>query len=187
MLSAIVPLQTTGNQAVYVAPEQVKIPEGTNFLDPSGNFVLSPIVLEPSDTAIVTTGGPFVSYPYKISVSFRVNECAGYFNYTYPFEPQINDDCPAPQNEPGIDAVTDVCYDYVRYLPLCYDPAVQNATNLRNNFQQNCIDYIDDHFNYGACMANHENDVKFQSADLARFPRPQSRTLGTTRRFDKTF
>jgi len=155
------PLQTTGNQAVNVVPEQVKIPEGTNFLDPSDSFVLSPIVLQPSDTAIVTTGAAFVSYPYKISVSFRVNECAGYFNYNYPFDPQINNDCPSPQNEPGVNAITDVCYTYVKNLPTCYDPAVRDTANLRNNFQQNCVNYIDDHFNYGACVANHENDANF--------------------------
>ncbi len=155
------PIQTTGNQAVNVTPEQVKIPEGTNFLDPSDNFVLSPIILSPEDTAIVTTGAPFVSYPYKISYSFRVNECAGYLNYTYPFNPQINDICPLPKNETGIDAVTDVCYNYVRYLPDCYDPAVQDKNNLKNNFQQNCVNYIDEHFNYAACVANHENDANF--------------------------
>jgi hypothetical protein len=155
------PLQTTGNQAVYVAPEKVTIPFGTNFLNPSGNFVTGPIILQPGDTAIVTTGGPFVSYPFEISTSFRVNKCAGYLNYTYPFEPQINDDCPSPQSETGIDAITDVCYDYVRELPTCYDPAVQDKTNLKDNFQQNCIDYIDTHFNYAACVVNHENDTDF--------------------------
>ncbi len=158
------PIQTTGNQAVNVSPEKVTIPLGTNFLNPSGVFVTSPIILQPGDTAIVTTGGPFVSYPFKISESFRLNECSGYLNYTYPFEPQINDDCPSPQNESGIGAITDVCYNYVRYLQRCYDPAVQDAKNLRNNFQQNCIDYIDQHFSYSACVANHENDTNFNES-----------------------
>lgn len=155
------PIQTTGNQAVNVAPEQVTIPNGTNFLDPSGDFVVSPIVLAPGDNAIVTTGGPFISYSFKISESFRVNECAGYLNYTYPFYPQINDDCPLPKDETGINSITNVCYDYVRDIPTCYDPAVQDKTNLKDNFQQNCIDYIDAHFNYAACVANHENDASF--------------------------
>lgn len=158
------PLQTTGNQAVTdVVPERITIPQGTNFLDPSGSFALGPIILKPGDTAIVTTGGPFPAYPFKITASFRANKCAGYLNYTYPFDPELDNSCPAPANEPGINGITDVCYNYVRYLPLCYDPAVQNATNLRNNFQQNCINYIDTHFNYAACVAVHGDDANFNS------------------------
>jgi hypothetical protein len=155
------PIQTTGNQAVNVVPQKVTIPLGTNFLDPSGVFTLSPVILEPGDTAIVTTGGPFVSYPFKISVSFRENICTGYLNYTYPFDPSMPNNCPAPKNEVGINSITDVCYNYVEDLPTCYDPAVQDKNNLKNNFQQNCIDYIDNHFNYPACVANHEGDSNF--------------------------
>jgi hypothetical protein len=155
------PIQTTGNQAVHVAPEKVTIPLGTNFLDPSGNFAVGPIILAPGDTAIVTTGGPFVAYPFKISTSFRVNECAGYLNYTYPFDPSIDNICPAPQNEPGIDSITDVCYQYVKDIPTCYDPSVQDKANLKDNFQPNCIGYIETHFNYAACVQNHENDADF--------------------------
>jgi len=158
------PLQTTGNQQVSVAPEKVTIPNGTNFLNPSGNFATGPIILKSGDTAIVTTGGPFVSYPFKISESFRANKCSGYLNYTYPFDPQMNNDCPTPQNEPGINDITDVCYQYVRYLSTCYDPAVQDKNNLKDNFQQNCVNYIDNHFNYGACVANHENDSDFNES-----------------------
>ena len=158
------PIQTTGNQAVNITPEKVTIPNGTNFLDPSGNFVTGPIILQPGDTAIVTTGGPFVAYPFKITTSFRANICAGYLNYTYPFDPQLSNDCPLPQNEPGINAVTDVCYNYVRYLSQCYDPQLEDATNLRNNFQQNCVSYIDEHFSYAACVGNHENDANFNES-----------------------
>ncbi len=71
------------------------------------------------------------------------------------------DDCPTPQNEVDVNSVTDVCYNYVRYLPTVLQPALQDAANLRNNFQQNCVNYIDNHFNYPACVANHENDSNF--------------------------
>jgi len=155
------PLQTTGNQAVAVVPEQVIIPLGTNFLNPSGNFTQSPIVLNPGDTAIVTTGGPYVAYPFKISTSFRENICSGYLNYSYPFDPQMPDNCPTARQESGIDSITDVCYNYVRNLPNCYNPQLQDTNNLKNNFQQNCVDYIDNHFSYPACVANHESDSDF--------------------------
>jgi len=155
------PLQTTGNQAVTVSSEKVLIPQGTNFLDPSGNFVKSSIILKPEDTAYVLTGGPFISYPFKITTSFRENICDGYLNNTYPFSPQMSNNCPSPQNEPGIGSITDVCYNYVRYLPTCYDPEVKDKNNLTNNFQQNCINYIDAHFNYAACVANHGDDADF--------------------------
>ena len=155
------PIQTTGNQAVNVTPEKIKIPNGTNFLNPSGNFVSSPIILAAGDTAYVLTGGPFIAYPFKISTSFRENICDGYFNYTYPFSPQMSDNCPSPKDETGIGGVTDVCYNYVRYLSNCYDPSVQDKNNLKNNFQPNCVNYIQNHFNYAACVANHGNDSDF--------------------------
>ena len=155
------PIQTTGNQAVNVSPEKVTIPQGTNFLNPSGNFAVGSIILKPNDTAYVLTGGPFIAYPFKITTSFRENICDGYLNYTYPFSPQMNNNCPAPKSEPGAESITDVCYNYVRYIPTCYDPAIRDKNNLKNNFQQNCIDYIDQHFNYAACVANHGNDANF--------------------------
>ncbi|HUD04111.1 MAG TPA: hypothetical protein VMR73_01300 [Candidatus Paceibacterota bacterium] len=153
--------QTTGNQAVNVAAKAVKIPQGTQFLSPSGNDVIGDIILKPGDSAVLTVGAPFISYPFPIAYSFRENICSGYFNYTYPFNPQISAQCPTAANEPDSASITDVCFNYVRYLPACYNPQVQDVNNFKNTLQQNCQDYITSHMNYPGCVAHHENDTNF--------------------------
>ncbi|MDE1874685.1 MAG: hypothetical protein KGI79_01825 [Patescibacteria group bacterium] len=153
------PVQTSGNNYVYPSAETATIGQGTGFLDPSDIFRTGDIVLKPGDTAIVTTGGPFVSYPYKISTSFRENECDGYLR-NYPFDPQLNQNCPAPTADPSIHTVTQECFDYIQSLNSCEDPYKYDKSNFDLQTTQ-CQDFMAARFSYSSCVAIHGDDPDF--------------------------
>ncbi|HEU0080406.1 MAG TPA: hypothetical protein VFQ72_00055 [Candidatus Paceibacterota bacterium] len=146
------PIQTSQNDYLYPVADSATIGQGTELLDPSGNFTVGPIVLKPGDTAIVTTGRPFTQFPFSITTSFRENICEGYLKY-YPFQPVLNQSCPVPTDDPAIRTVTDECYDYMSSLNRCQDPKRYDKANYDMQTAQ-CRAFMDARLSYPACVAN---------------------------------
>lgn len=153
------PLQNTGNNYFYAPSDSATIGEGTEFLDPSGVFRTGPIILRPGDGAIVTTGRPFSQFPFSISTSFRENICEGYLR-NYPFEPALDQSCPAPTDDPDTRVVTTECYDYLQSLNRCEDPAKYDKANFEMTTSQ-CQSFMTARFSYPMCVARHGNDHGF--------------------------
>ncbi len=161
------PIQTSENSYIYPVADSATIGQGTEFLDPSDVFDLGPIILAPGDNAIVTTGGPFIAYPYKISTSFRENICEGYLR-DYPFEPSLSRQCPYATNDPTINTVTDQCYDYMRSLSACEDPEKYDKDNFDGQTSQ-CQAFMTARLSYGACVAGHKSDANFSMSQWRIF------------------
>jgi hypothetical protein len=155
------PIQNTQNNYFYPTADSATIGQGTEFLDPSGRFQLSPIILAAGDTVIVTTGGPFASYPFSITTSFRENICLGYLE-NYPFTPSVNQYCPYPAQDPDIRSVTDECYDYLQSINRCTNPEKQDKKRF-DNLTTQCRNFITARFNYPSCVARNQGNPGFSS------------------------
>lgn len=155
------PIQYSQNSYVYPSAESAVIGSGTELLDPSGKYIVGPVILRTGDTAIVTTSGPFSNFPLPINTNFRENMCMGYLE-NYPFTPQINKSCPYPTDDPQINTVTDECYDYMRSLNRCQDPQKTDKTDLDGQTSQ-CRAFIAVRLNYPSCVANNRYSADFAS------------------------
>lgn len=155
------PIETSHNSYLYPVADSAVIGQGTQFLDPSGSFVVADIVLGTGDSAIVTTGRPFSQFPFSIYTSFRENKCAGYLE-NYPFTPPMSTSlCPAPNQEEGSGSVTQQCYDYLTYTNRCTNPEKTDKKRFDETLTSQCKAFIRERLNYNGCVAYHRNDADF--------------------------
>ncbi|MBI5134505.1 MAG: hypothetical protein HZA81_03955 [Candidatus Taylorbacteria bacterium] len=155
------PIETSHNSYVYPTTDSAVIGQGTQFLDPSGNFVIGDIVLGAGDNAIITTGQPFSQFPFSIYTSFRENKCAGYLE-NYPFTPPMSTSlCPAAAQEEGTRNVTEQCYDYLLYVNRCSNPEKTDKKRFDETLTSQCKAFIREHLNYPGCVSYHRSDSDF--------------------------
>ncbi|MCH7882835.1 hypothetical protein IIA95_00210 [Patescibacteria group bacterium] len=109
------------------------------------------ILLEPGAKAIIVSGKS------PISVSFRLNQCMGYFNQFKEFIPSLSQSCFNPIKEPGIRAVNDACFDYVRTLPQCRTLLADIPLSVNNQ----CQEFISSNLTYAGCVRNHKDGLGF--------------------------
>jgi len=113
----------------------------------------------PKDIIISTS-----SYVYLIGAksplgeNFRVNECFGCLKNSHNFYPAIFASCPKPKLE-EISWLNPSCQDFILKLKNCQIPNYSN--NLKIATDSNCIDYLNDNFNYAGCYNNHYQDENF--------------------------
>lgn len=160
-----------GNQETF-ASDVVTIPQGSALISSVSN--LQDIVLKPNESAALTTGSIGTSYPYKIT-TFKENECTGYLTqqniYSYSFSPSLEKSCVAPRNEPGSNGLDLTCQNFIAGMQSCHTPKY-NTVDSQGNTCSGCVDgnsglsnacvaYLQTHFSYDSCLANHENDPNF--------------------------
>lgn len=156
---------------------KVTIPKGTKIFVPGGINPQEDIVLAPDDEAIITTGAP-----YGVKTSFRENICSGYIQESedYNYRPSLNNNCPYPQDENGVDSLDDVCYKFVRRLSSCHTPEFKDVVYVDNvpytgyvddagNLSYACKDFIKKHYNYNSCIVNHLSDKDFFESEWRVF------------------
>jgi hypothetical protein len=160
------PVQNATNDYFYPTPDTVTIGYGTEFLDPSGKYAIGDIVLQPGDSAIVTTGGPFAQFPLPITTSFRENACMGYLK-NYPFEPSMSRACPAVASA-DLRALTQECSDYVTSLSSCADPEREDKSRYDEQTSI-CKNFIATRYNYPACVLRNRNQPGFSGKEWRIF------------------
>ncbi|MBX4200406.1 lamin tail domain-containing protein [Candidatus Parcubacteria bacterium] len=132
---------------------------------------LTDIVLQPGESAIVTSGKISNSYPYKI-ISFKENECSGYLETSgnYTFTPSLYPKCVSPNKEVGYENLEANCQDLIDSLSSCREPKL-NEVDIQGNICNSCVNgtpvstecfaFIKAHYSYESCLANHQNDPNF--------------------------
>ncbi len=161
------PVEQSNNSYFYPSPDTATIGQGTEFVDPSGSYVIGPIVLKNSDRAIVTTGGPFTQFSFSIPTSFRENICLGFLK-NYPFEPRLSAACPIITQDKDIRTVTSQCYDYLSTLSRCENPEVSNKERFDEQ-SSHCKAFIRERQNYSSCVARSKNLSNFSSSQWRVF------------------
>lgn len=113
----------------------------------------TPVFLGPGEIAYIITGRS------PLGMSFRLNECTGFYNQYQSFNPGLPSRCPAPRSEPlppPANQYNDGCLDYINSLPSCQ---VIVSTPLGTSHE--CTRYVTTELNYTKCVERHKNDVDF--------------------------
>lgn len=113
----------------------------------------SPVFLAPGETAYIITGRS------PLGMSFRLNECTGFFNQYQTFNPGLPSRCPTPGSEPlppPRNQWSDECLDYINSLPGC-----QVITSPPPTATPECRRYVTNELNYTKCVERHKNDQGF--------------------------
>ena len=142
---------TTSNTrgGVYQIGRASIIPGGSSLLD------TDQVVLEPGGSVYLITGQS------PRGESFRSNKCIGYFNQFRSYTPSVPNSCPQPRDEPGQDALSDACYQFIRSnLSSCTIPF-----SISVKLDDACRSWIDRTASYAGCLANHRTDKDFYSKD----------------------
>jgi hypothetical protein len=133
------------------------LPQGTKVPTVGDINPTAHIILEPGDTAIVSTGDS------PIGVSFEENACTGYLGHLQQFSPTLDNSCPRPVDEfnryfSGNALRDENCYNLMNTTPQCTVP-----DDRKPRLSSYCFDMIDHYLNYNGCVNIHRNDVEFES------------------------
>ena len=167
-----------GDQQVHYASDTGIIPQGAKIVSPTGNSLLSNIILNPGERIIVTTGSPgnLTSFPL---MSFKENECTAYLGENYTFASGVDLSCVRPSNEVGARSLDLACQDFIETLQSCRVPKFdaidsQGHTQDRNGrtctgcvngkvgLSSSCQNFMKQHFSYQGCLVNHMSDSNFE-------------------------
>lgn len=105
-----------------------------------------------SSVYVVTARSP-------IGVSFRTNECTGYFEQFQNFTPRLKLECARPEDEADriLGTYSEECEDFVNSINRC--TVTLNA--IPGNVGSACQNFIQNDLTYNACVNAHKNDPKF--------------------------
>lgn len=160
-----------GGTLRYFPADIAVIPRAARFISPRGSNVFQNVVLQPGETAIITTGLVGSQTPFKI-VSFKENSCSGFLEDLpeYNFTPSLARDCPRPADEPGVSNLDTECRGFIERMASCRTPQF-DTRDSKGDICDNCVDgkalsgscvaFIKNHFNYNSCLAGHANDPNF--------------------------
>ncbi len=113
-----------------------------------------PITLTSNSTVYVTTGRS------PNGVSYRLNECTGYFAQSQQWSPSLPSECPSPTKElarsPNL-ANEQACANFVQSLPTCqiYTSSVPGSIGSA------CQSFVLNELSYNGCVSTHKNDADF--------------------------
>jgi hypothetical protein len=130
------------------------IPQAISFYDPSGLAAASDIVIKQNQNVyIYSSSGPF---------NLRINKCIGYIGNSNKFTPSLPQNCPyIDQSAISKMGFTGACENYIYSLGTCQVPNLNNAQIANTDYA--CRDYVENHFNYRACVEAHATDADFLS------------------------
>jgi hypothetical protein len=112
------------------------------------------IFANPGDVLYISTGRS------PLGISFKVNECTGYFGQFQSYTPSLRTDCPRPINEkhPNIpNNYIDDCEDFLNNMNSCQ---VQ-IQPLPPKIGPDCATLIGNKINYQTCIVDHRSDYNF--------------------------
>ena len=169
--SADMPISLAGWRLANSRGYFVSLPYTTKvFWGGGANLATEPIILNPGDEAIITTGKVPDRNPFPINASFRVNKCSGYLGelerYQDFFEPSLNSHCPAPETELDLYALDEDCADFIEGLGSCTTPEEKRIDDEIYfdgvlGIKRACRALVTDFFHYNACVLRHQNDPDF--------------------------
>lgn len=116
--------------------------------------VEAPITLPGNSLVYVVTGKS------PNGVSFRLNQCTGYFEQFQNFVPRLPLECPDPEDEiirkPQVIAGNAECIDFIDRIPRC-----QITVTVPRETGETCQNFILNELSYNGCMNAHKNEPGF--------------------------
>lgn len=161
-------LQNEGS--LFGGQRTVTIPQGTYLFDPAGSVVTN-IILEPGEEAVVLSGEITRTRPINIDVSFKVNKCSGYLDKleNYEFSPSLSTRCPLLVDEPELATANNSCYEAIESIGRCVTPdeiernddGEWEIDGREVSLHSACRNFIEEHANYKSCIQRHAIDEDF--------------------------
>lgn len=147
----------------------------TSLPYPGVSNTITPLFLAPGDRAYVVTGRS------PIGVSFKVNQCVGYFEQYQDFSPRLNKICADPTDEFDAFATLpvtnvrlekderEICRAFIdRKINQC-ELSTIILDDVLPRLSTICKDFIDKTYTYSGCVQNHRFDKNFFSNEWRVF------------------
>jgi hypothetical protein len=131
------------------------IPGGIEKYNPYYNPVPGEDIFVKRSDRIYLSGA---SNPLGRGRNFRPNKCLGYFTNYRDFPISLPKNCPKPERE-EISHLDPCCQEFILRLGRCEIP--DYSSNSRISTDSECVDYLNDNFNYGGCYRNYSRDEDF--------------------------
>lgn len=138
--------------------------QGVEVYQPTFTQEGGAIVLNPGDTAVISTGRS------PVGVSFKENICTGYLSQFQEFYPRLREDCPLPLNEAmdsisnGQPASNTACLRYLQGMSRC-----RLTINPPMTLPDSCRSLINNTLTYSGCVTRHQGDIDFKKTEWRIF------------------
>lgn len=161
------------SSSVFI-PQVAKLP-----VSGQGKQFLSDMVLAPSSSRVViNTGNLPSSSDFPSSYSFQVNSCSGYLgkNPRYGISPSIGGFCPSTTDWPGIQQMSNDCYNFIGTIGSCRTPEFERRAdgmnyidNREDRLSSVCRNFIKENLNYNGCITAFSNRPDFYKQEWRVF------------------
>jgi len=121
-----------------------------------------------SNSDIIVQNGSYVNFydsSSPVLKNLRMNECAGYLNNTYDFNPSLPANCPVMYDRSEITSFSGLCQNIILSIWGCSTPSANQLNNLASYSDQVCKNFIVDRFSYNGCYKYHRTDSNFFSGE----------------------
>lgn len=144
----------------------LSIPRAVSDFDPSGLASDGDIVLNESEYV------NFYSNFSPVGYGLRLNECTGYLNNTYKFNPTLPSNCPSMYNRSDIATFSGLCQSLILSMWGCSVPSPDQINSVPDN-EGSCRSFLTNRFNYRGCYNYHRSDANFFSKEWRVWLRSQ--------------
>jgi len=131
------------------------IPGGIEKYSPYYNPVPTESIFIERGDIIYLSGG---SNPLGRDRNFRPNKCLGYFANYHDFSIPLPKNCPKPTSE-EISHLDPCCQEFILRMRTCEAPDYSQSYSVARDSE--CVDYLNENFNYGGCYRNYSRDEDF--------------------------
>ncbi|MEK7479149.1 MAG: hypothetical protein AAB634_01255 [Patescibacteria group bacterium] len=162
--------------------DEVVIPQAIGKYVP-GATLSEDIMLRSGDTLSLFGHYRFAEYQHPFGKNVRLNECTGYLNALYPFEPKLPTRCPR-LNQDEVRSLSGACQTYISNLGSCKTPASVDIANFQGD--RACQSFLRRSFGYAPCYEAHKNEENFFSREWYAWLSPQMQ-IPIARDHDRVF
>jgi len=151
------------NQKVDITNWKIKtnhgeffIPQAVNVYNFSGPLFQGDIIIPGNAKINISTNKS------PINLNFRLNECTGYLQNSYSFNPALPQSCPSNSRPENI-YLSGQCQSYISSLSSCKEPDISFYNSLPGNDEGNACRQFLSTINQNGCFQKHHNDANFLS------------------------
>jgi|GEM_PF-1688646 hypothetical protein len=139
--------------------ELARIPRAASIYPPSGLLSESDIVLGKGEYVEIYSGA--VS---PVGRNFRLNQCTGYLNSSFTFNPRLPEACPSMYDRSEIIGLSGECQSFIMSFGGCRIPTTAEVNRYSTQDGGACRSFLD-RFGYGSCYNKHNGKSGFLSSE----------------------
>lgn len=162
------PINVTGWK-IRMNSGEVTIPQAIERYVP-GSSVAGDILLGPGHTLFLFGHYKFAAYKHPFGKSIRLNQCTGYLNSVYEFDPKLPERCPKVQKEELL-SLSGACQTFLSQFGNCRVPTPTEINFFSGDAA--CQTFMRTKFGYGLCYNSRKDSENFFSNQWYAWLQPQ--------------